>query len=163
MKIRNGFVSNSSSSSFTCDVCGETQSGMDMSRSEAGMIECENGHTLCESHQIASDITMDEKRKKLIANVEESSYYKTRPREKTVELDEIVNYTEEDVDDHYHQLTDDRGHSTHECPICMFQELETNAAFIYLLHRSNLTKKDLLEELKAKFPTFNDFKASLKK
>ena len=25
MKIRNGFVSNSSSSSFTCDICGETE------------------------------------------------------------------------------------------------------------------------------------------
>lgn len=30
MKIRNGFVSNSSSSSFTCDVCVETISGMDI-------------------------------------------------------------------------------------------------------------------------------------
>lgn len=29
MKIRNGWVSNSSSCSFTCDVCGATEGGHD--------------------------------------------------------------------------------------------------------------------------------------
>lgn len=50
MKIRKGFVSNSSSSSFTCDVCGENCSGMDMGLKDAEMYECEEGHTFCESH-----------------------------------------------------------------------------------------------------------------
>jgi hypothetical protein len=31
MKIRKGFVSNSSTSSFTCDVCGVEQMGQDIS------------------------------------------------------------------------------------------------------------------------------------
>ena len=31
MKIRAGFVSNSSSSSFICDVCGDEVSGVDIS------------------------------------------------------------------------------------------------------------------------------------
>ena len=52
MKIRKGFVSNSSSSSFICDVCGTAESGWDYSLSDAGMYECENGHTFCESHII---------------------------------------------------------------------------------------------------------------
>jgi len=39
MKIRQGFVSNSSSSSFTCDVCGEEVSGYDVCLSEAEMSE----------------------------------------------------------------------------------------------------------------------------
>jgi hypothetical protein len=43
MKIRSGFVSNSSSSSFVCDVCGENISGMDIGLSDAGMFECMNG------------------------------------------------------------------------------------------------------------------------
>ena len=50
MKIRKGFVSNSSSQSFVCDVCGYETSGWDLSLSEAEMVECENGHTLCQEH-----------------------------------------------------------------------------------------------------------------
>ena len=51
MKIRNGFVSNSSSSSFTCDVCGNTESGMDASLRDFEMSQCERGHVFCNCHQ----------------------------------------------------------------------------------------------------------------
>lgn len=49
MKIRTGFVSNSSSSSFICDFCGNEECGYDLSLSEAEMCECEHGHTFCET------------------------------------------------------------------------------------------------------------------
>jgi len=49
MKIRNGFVSNSSSSSFTCCECGNTESGWDLGLQEAGMFQCEKcGRNFCE-------------------------------------------------------------------------------------------------------------------
>ena len=44
MKVRNGFVSNSSSSSFVCDVCGAIESGYDASLEDFDMQECVNGH-----------------------------------------------------------------------------------------------------------------------
>ena len=44
MKKRNGFVSNSSSSSFVCGICGEIESGMDLCLSEAEMYECDICH-----------------------------------------------------------------------------------------------------------------------
>lgn len=47
MKIRTGFVSNSSSSSFVCNVCGRQESGWDMGINEAEMVQCEHGHTFC--------------------------------------------------------------------------------------------------------------------
>jgi len=43
-------VSNSSSSSFICDICGHEASGWDMCLSEAYMVECVNGHVFCEDH-----------------------------------------------------------------------------------------------------------------
>lgn len=50
MKIRNGFVSNSSSSSFMCDFCGDIESGYDCSLSDFNMTECEHGHTFHDCH-----------------------------------------------------------------------------------------------------------------
>ena len=50
MKTRAGFVSNSSSSSFVCEICGCAESGMDSSASDFNMSECERGHTWCNEH-----------------------------------------------------------------------------------------------------------------
>lgn len=47
MKKRNGFVSNSSTSSFICEVCGHTETGYDCGVEEAGMCMCVNEHTFC--------------------------------------------------------------------------------------------------------------------
>lgn len=52
MKIRNGFVSNSSTSSFICKVCGEIYAERDCGLSEAEMFTCANGHTCCNNHQL---------------------------------------------------------------------------------------------------------------
>lgn len=52
MKVRQGFVSNSSSSSFICDACGQDSSGWDLCMDEAGMFQCENGHTICDGEKI---------------------------------------------------------------------------------------------------------------
>lgn len=49
-KIRNGFVSNSSSSSFICDFCGYDESGFDLCLSDVNMSQCEKGHTFCNDH-----------------------------------------------------------------------------------------------------------------
>lgn len=45
MKIRMGFVSNSSSSSFICCVSGEIETGMDIGLDDVEMVECKNEHT----------------------------------------------------------------------------------------------------------------------
>ena len=44
MKIRLMFVSNSSSSSFLCEVTGRIKSGMDVGLDDVDMAECVNGH-----------------------------------------------------------------------------------------------------------------------
>lgn len=44
MKIRQGFVSNSSSSSFICDLTGEDFDTGYMSYADCGVVGCVNGH-----------------------------------------------------------------------------------------------------------------------
>lgn len=46
MKQRNGFVSNSSTSSFVCGVCGGIEADRDLSLRDCEMFECENGHNV---------------------------------------------------------------------------------------------------------------------
>jgi hypothetical protein len=50
MKTRQGFVSNSSTSSFICVVCGEKYTGYDASPSEFDCAECMNYHIMCNEH-----------------------------------------------------------------------------------------------------------------
>ncbi len=45
MKVRHGFVSNSSSSSFVCDLSGEVFGGYDSSLSDFDLACCTKGHT----------------------------------------------------------------------------------------------------------------------
>ena len=50
MKTRHGFVSNSSTSSFTCDICDEEYTGWDACPSQFDCSTCENEHVMCNSH-----------------------------------------------------------------------------------------------------------------
>ena len=50
MKIRTGFVSNSSSSSFICDYCGDVESGYDLSMEDVEHAQFTCGHEVCLSH-----------------------------------------------------------------------------------------------------------------
>lgn len=50
MKLRIGFISNSSSSSFICQISGEEVCGMDISMYDAQMAQCERGHLMCQSY-----------------------------------------------------------------------------------------------------------------
>jgi hypothetical protein len=52
MKIRTGFVSNSSSSSFVCEITGEQFSGYDASLGDFELVECQNGHIFSENYVI---------------------------------------------------------------------------------------------------------------
>jgi hypothetical protein len=56
MKTRKGFVSNSSTSSFLCEVCGSIEAGRDASPSDFGMSECVHGHVFCDCHSPRKDL-----------------------------------------------------------------------------------------------------------
>jgi hypothetical protein len=61
MKIRQGFVSNSSSTTFICELCGHSEYGFDWElipsikengneKYERNWGRCKNGHLLCKEH-----------------------------------------------------------------------------------------------------------------
>ena len=69
MKIRNGFVSNSSSSSFTCEICGNSESGFDASPYDLGFVVCINDHIICEDDQLEDVKLTDEEYDNLFDSV----------------------------------------------------------------------------------------------
>lgn len=54
-KIRSGFVSNSSSSSFICGICNRVSEGWDWNNSSGGIVQCEHGHFFCYDHALEKD------------------------------------------------------------------------------------------------------------
>ena len=50
MKYRSGFVSNSSSTSFVCEICGEIHEEEHNFIDNIGVVRCKNGHDFCIDH-----------------------------------------------------------------------------------------------------------------
>lgn len=164
MKFRKGFVSNSSSSSFVCDLCGSSESGWDMSLSEAGMFECENGHLLCNEHKLKvkedeRELTRDEKIAELI---EYQSFDKKEQEDLLEDSDEVIEQLYEDM------LCDkendaDRCTNAKYCPICQLEELDDNTLVLFLLKEKGTTKKKFVKDLKEKYGTLQEAERVLNK
>ena len=153
MKTRSGFVSNSSSSSFTCNVCGETQSGMDMGLSECGMFECEHGHTVCDDHQRKVEITDADKKALLLSRLAKQTWRKDIAEKITAEINA---YSTGELEDQYREACYE-GSPSVLCPICSFEKLDDTDGLLYLLKKSGLTREQLASQIGTEFKTYSDF------
>ena len=130
MKIRTGFVSNSSSSSFICEVCGEEISGMDLSAREVNMYVCKNYHRFCTDYtlegfnewleQQANDLSERD-----FEDLEDKLYYGELP----VEF----------------------------CPICQFKSYSETELLKYLVKSSGKSIKEHLKDMKFRFDSYVNF------
>lgn len=140
MKVRNGFVSNSSSSSFVCCISKETVEGWDYCLSEAGFVECENGHTFLEEYVLwNADI-----KKQVIAGYTDSDvrYYDKNVAEQLAEMGE----DEPDLDNEYlrYELP------ACCCPVCTFDTVIDADIDSYVAKQYNISGATVLEWVKSK-------------
>lgn len=162
MKIRNGFVSNSSSSSFLCDVSGEMESGWDLCLSDAGMYECENGHTFKEEYLVDADdaviegMTSDMRYalEDLCGYVKDDDFDDNATNvanSYSVDKAELLRqyeahngsyYVDEDEDDDRYSIKACR------CPICTMTEFNDYELVSYLIAKMGKTRKEVEDEVR---------------
>lgn len=159
MKIRAGFVSNSSSSSFMCDICRCTESGWDACLSDVEMVECGScGITLCERHMLP--LEGETLRAFLVENAE---YIDDGDVEKV--KDNIRNAPVEDLEGYYDEYKNDDhdwryGIAAVECPHCMLHELLEEDMLAYLIKKMGYSDRDAVaKEIKDNFVTLKGLDA----
>lgn len=157
MKIRTGFVSNSSSSSFTCEICGATESAWDGSPADCGFIDCEHGHIFCDEEKL--DISEEDLNKDLIRLLTECSekdvaYYAKKEKLASWEqrsLDrakEILKEIDEGITPDVNLCDYDCSATQIVCPICNFIEPSFYDLASYFLATTSITKDEVFAEIK---------------
>ncbi len=176
MKIRTGFVSNSSSSSFICDVTGEIESGMDMSYTDAEMSCCERGHTFsnylaaCELMNISDEAKIRLVAKEVVGfEYSSDKPFEQRKKEHKENIEKYILETDEkeiirlfnDEEIYDEEIQSGYNVPSEMCPICMFKELSLDDVKAFLYRKLNMTKKEVMEDIKSKFDNYEEFKAYL--
>ena len=156
MKIRTGFISNSSSSSFVCDVCGSIESGMDASLSNFDMSSCVNGHSFHNNCAEMGKVKIDMKQSCIdYINNRDKKYYTIE--ENLEELKQLETIDKDDLEDYWRELVCEDGLPAELCPICTMKHLDNSDMTEYLLKKVGMTKKDIFVEVKEKFNSYDDF------
>lgn len=137
MKIRSGFVSNSSSSSFICDVCGASEGGFDISLSDVNMCMCEEEHVFCTRHAVNTDLK----------DYEEYFEEDRMPVDFNSYIDKAYG---NDILKIY-------------CPICQFKSLSKDDLLKYMMKELNFkSMDDMFNRIKEKFESYDDFRSYIK-
>lgn len=155
MKYRKDFVTNSSSSSYTCEICGSEESGWDYCLSDVGMVTCENGHTFCEDHlkNLSAKDILDAI---LTYDKEQMKWHRKLGYEYTPEYTpELEKESSDSLWDTYIHLDDVRcSISSRFCPICNFENITDDDIASYFLKKAGITRTKLAEKWKQEFGTY---------
>jgi hypothetical protein len=148
MKFRKDFVTNSSSSSYVCEICGRTESGWDMGLSDCEMMECVNGHVFCCDEALETP-----SKKEMIKMILENEWNKDVW---TSRSDGYKDYTEDELltmseNDLFHDFCSECGYYDVPecvCPICQFIEYSEYDLSAYLLKEYGVSRDEVFAEVK---------------
>lgn len=162
MKFRKDFVTNSSSSSYICEICGCAESGWDAAPDDVGMCECECGHVFCSEHRVTASPadflewffnteSLTEEQKSAI-----ESACKDMCTEDIKEYLIENEYTDED-------FFSDNELPDIECPICSFKVVSDDDLSKYKSILLNKTDEEITTEIQERFENMQEFNDFLKK
>lgn len=153
MKIRTGFVSNSSTTTYICDVCGNVVAEEYIWLDDANMLTCRDGHTICENHSKIMSLSPKEK---LACMCEAMTTPVVMSMLKDDEADDgVIN----SIWDSEFNRQFREGIPTELCPICTMKSIRKEDILRYLLKKNGLEANDVRVEMRNKFKTHSDFKS----
>jgi len=173
MKIRSGFVSNSSSSSFICAVSGGVESGWDAGLDEFDMSQCPSGHEFYNKYlvEVFPELVVQEKikqAKEYLLEVTQNEYFiKERPEQVTMAI-EILSLFDSKLTDDWLAMCDDEfnifeedeyGMVTNaECPICTMKHIKQKDLLKYVVNENKLNKETLEKEIRERYKNYDEFR-----
>lgn len=152
MKQRLGFVSNSSSSSYVCNLCGRQIDGWDISLSDYEMSQCEHYHIFCDKHAVG---------------LKEIDYYEMSVKELLKIIKEKGIWVNEDhledpdpdfLADSIQEYIYEEGSSEDQCPVCTFKHLNFKDVALYFLKKNNIDLTELKKTIKDEYKKYSVFK-----
>jgi hypothetical protein len=161
MKIRQGFVSNSSSSSFVCDVCGYAEEIQDSYFAYSSLRMCKNGHVICKDELIDFD-------EEVINNSndedddEERDY--NRVAEKYCPICQFEASGKDDIKRYFLKTTDITEAEVFEGikkANKRRKKLYPTEYVNYVYVKAGIIESELLAKLKEEFGTYDNFRKSL--
>ena len=148
MKFRKDFVTNSSSSSYVCEICGRDETGYDLSLCDCDMYECVNGHVFCCDEALEKPT-----KKEMLQMILENEWNKEKwDREIRSHRDfleeELADMDEDDLFEEF--CSDGYNYGVPECmcPICQFIEYSEYDLSAYLLKQYGVSREEVFAEVK---------------
>ena len=149
MKFRKDFVTNSSSSSYVCDICGRSETGWDAGIDEFDMMECINGHVFC------CDEGLDLPPKRELVTIILENHWNVGSvetedgwTEVDIPEDELLEIDEKEL---FSKLCSEYGcYNVAEfmCPICQFIHYSESDMSEYLLKEYGISRDEVFAEVK---------------
>lgn len=148
MKFRTSFVTNSSSSSFVCEICGRSESGFDMGLGDCEMYECVNGHVFCVDEALERP-----SKEEMIKMILENEYNKNNWDRKTWDSrdfseEELLEMDEDILFEYFMTEGGYYGVPESMCPICQFIEYSEYDLSAYLLKTYGVSREEVFAEVK---------------
>jgi hypothetical protein len=168
-KYKLDFVTNSSSTSYICEISGERESGMDADAEDLGFYLCSNGHEYLEKYRLDhKKYLMKEKVLEWIEKrIKSDPCDGDRKKELTKWKDEIAKEglnecLAKEISESRQFNCETGGHliSSSLCPICQMEYIRDKDMLKFFL-KLNGKREDVVKLMKAQYPTYEDMRRDL--